>query len=539
MFTAAWFTQWNEEHAASQRQAARDYERLYGLFLHGDVDEQDFRRRRTEFGAATRPVAGRVLLRLAIPLGRLSPHQLRVAADLAERFTPGKHFHVTPRQNLNFYDVPLEDSPAFLHAAANAGLGLAPAAGNGPCNVVVPAGCGLRPGEAFDPSFAAALLQRRLGGDPELRGLPGPFKVGFWRSLYDDESEPGNDLTAVPVRRTVGTRQLRGFRLLLGGGLGPNPKVEALWKSFVEPEELYAHVRAVALHFKQGCQDSRPGLRLRDLLRAEGWPRFQEDLAQRLDEQAKDRKGLFFHRLPLGPPLGSSGALPAWLHGFAVPMPAQGYFLVKGQPLGGMLQAAAAQDLASLIERYGQGELRVTPRQQLWIPGIGEPNLLAAYQELQRLGLAGSFLGSFCACPGSGLCPRGGLDTMALGRQVLESLKKGLGADLGRATAGLRLGASACGNGCGRHRSADLGLEACLVERQGRTDAQVRVFAPRPGGQGLSEAVGALPMRDLDKLFTPLLEAYGASGAPDLASFLRTVAGFEALREAMGRAACP
>ena len=537
MLNSAWLTQWNEEHTAAQRQAAQDYEQLYGLFMHGDLDDQAFRRRRTHFGAATRPVAGRVLLRLAIPLGRLSPRQLRVAADLAERFTPGKHFHLTPRQNLNFYDVPLEDSPAFLHAAADAGFGLAPAAGDGPCNVVLPAGCGVLPGEAFDPSFAAALLHRRLAEDPDLRDLPGPFKVGFWRSLYDDESEQGNDLTVVPARRRMGTRPVRGFRLLLGGGLGPNPRVEALWKSFVEPEELYAHVRAVALHFKQGCQDSRPGLRLRDLLLAEGWPSFQEDLALSLEGQAKDRKGLFFHRLPLGLPQGPVGALPAWLHGFAVPMPAQGYFLVKGQPLGGMLEAAAALDLASLIERYGQGELRVTPRQQLWIPGIGEPNLLAAYQELQRLGLAGSFLGSFCACPGSGLCPRGGLDTMALGRQVLESLKIGLGADLGPATAGLRLGASACGNGCGRHRSADLGLEASVVERQGRTETQVRVFARRPSSQGLSEAVGTVSLGDLSRLFTPLLEAYRVSGAPDLASFLRMPAGFEALRAALRQAA--
>jgi|GEM_PF-7018887 sulfite reductase (ferredoxin) len=537
MLTAAWLTQWNEEHAASQRRAAQDYERLYGLFMHGDLGEQDFRKRRAHFGAAARPVAGRVLLRLAIPLGRLSPRQLRVAADLAGRFTPGGHFHLTPRQNLNFYDVPLEDTPAFLHTAAEAGFGLAPAAGDSPCNVLVPAGCGVLPGEAFDPSFAAALLQRRLGEDPELRGLPGPFKVGFWRSLYDDESEPGNDLTAVPVRRRVGTRQLRGFRLLLGGGLGPNPQVEALWKSFVEPEELYAHVRAVAIHFKLRCQDSRPGLRLRDLLHAEGWPSFQEDLAQLLGEQKRDRKAVFFHRLPLGLPQGTATALPAWLHGFAVPMPAQGYFLVKGQPLGGMLDSAAAQDLASLIERYGQGELRVTPRQQLWIPGIGEPNLLAAYQELQRLGLAGSFLGSFSACPGSGLCPRAGLDTMALGRQVLEALQEGLGADLGRATAGLRLGASGCANGCGRHRSADLGLEACVEEHGGKLETQVRVFARKPSGQGLSEALGSLPLLDLHKVFSPLLQAYRSSGAPDLASFLRMPMGYEALQAAMRQAA--
>jgi sulfite reductase (ferredoxin) len=533
MLSSAWFTDWKEAQTNHYRQAAREYEDLYRLFMHGDLDEQLFRKRRAHFGAGPRPVAGRVLLRLTIPLGRLSPRQLRAAADLAERFTPGRHFHLTPRQNLHFYDVPLEDSPAFLHAAADAGFGLAPAAGDGPCNVVLPAGCGTLPGEAFDPSFAAALLQQRLAKDPALRDLPGPFKVGFWRSLYDEESEPGNDLSVVPARRRVGTRQVRGFRLLLAGGLGPNPRVEALWKSFVAPEELYAHVRAVALHFKERCQDSRPGLRLRDLLLAEGWPAFQEDLAQRVAEQAPDRKALFFHRLPLGLPQAATAALPSWLHGFAVPMPEPGTFLVKGQPLGGMLDVATALDLAGLIERYGQGELRVTPRQQLWIPGIGEPNLLAAFQELQRLGLAGSFLGSFCACPGSGLCPRAGLDTLALGQQVLDALKDGLGSELGRATAGLRLGASACGNGCGRHRSADLGFEACVVERQGRRETQVRVYARTPQRPELAALIGTVRPEQVPQLVRSLVEGYKGSDAPDLAGFLRLPEGYEGLRRAM------
>jgi sulfite reductase (ferredoxin) len=530
MLHSAWFTDWKKAQTTTYQRVAREYEDLFRLFMHGDLDEQKFRKRRAHFGAGPRPVAGRVLLRLTIPLGRLSPEQLRAAADLAERFTPGRHFHLTPRQNLHFYDVPLEDSPVFMHEAADAGFGLAPAAGDGPCNVILPAGCGVLPGEAFDPSFAAALLQQRLSHDTALRDLPGPFKVGFWRSLYDEESEPGNDLTVVPVRRRVGTRQMRGFRLLLGGGLGPNPRVEALWKSFVLPEELYAHVRAVALHFKDRCQDSRPGMRLRDLLQAEGWPAFQEDVAQRAAEQDLDRKALFFHRLPLGLPLGTAAALPSWLHGFAVPLPEQGTFLVKGQPLGGMLDVATALDLASLIERYGQGELRVTPRQQLWIPGIGEPNLLAAFQELQRLGLAGSFLGSFCACPGRGLCPRATQDTLALGQMVLDALKEGLGSDLGRATAGLRLGASACGNGCGRHRSADLGLEACMVERNGRREALVRVYGHSPARPYLGESVGNLAQEKVPFLVRTLVDAYKRSQAPDLAAFLRLPEGYSVLR---------
>lgn len=529
-----WVQAWKDEARALHVQAARAYEDLYHLHLRGVLDDVGYKRRRAYYGVGSRPSPGRVQVRLKVALGRISTQQLRLAAELAERFTPRRAFHLTPRQNLNFYDVPLEDSPAFLRAAAEAGFGVAGAGGKAPAAVTLPAGAGLLPGEAFDPSFAAALLQRRMEADESLRNLPGPFKVGFWRGLHDEESDSGNDMTLIPVRRLVDGRLRRGFRLLLGGGLGPRAQVEALWKSFVAPEDLYAHVRAVALHLKVRGRGARPAQRLRHLLAEEGWPAFQEEVALLVEQQPSDRAALFFHRLPYPAGAPADESMPEWLHGFAVPLAAKGSYLVKGQPLGGMIDVATAVGMADLADRYGHQEWRFTTRQQVWLPGVQEPNLLAAYQELQRLGLAGAFLGSFSACPGQDLCGNAALETLDLGRQALATLKQGLGNQVGRATAGLRLGASACPNGCGRHKASDLGFEGFQrLEPDQAKHAWVKVYGRRPGQPELAEVLGSLPLEKLPALLLALVDAFQNSSAPDLASYLRLPEGFTALLRAM------
>src|ERR1035437_7852842 len=107
MQPSGWMDPWAQEQRRMQTRAAAEYEELYHLYLKGCLDESHFRKRRGFYGVHTRADAGGVMVRAMVPLGRLTCVQLRAAADLAERFTPHRHFHLTPRQNLQYYDVPL------------------------------------------------------------------------------------------------------------------------------------------------------------------------------------------------------------------------------------------------------------------------------------------------------------------------------------------------------------------------------------------------------------------------------------------------
>lgn len=333
MSSALWTGPLAEEQRRLHLRAAAEYEDLYRLYLKGRLDELEFRARRNDYGVQGLASPGRMLLRLKTPLGRLSAQHLRLIADLARRYTPRQSVRISPRQNLHYYGVALEDTPGFLREAAEGGFGVVGVGGRHPCNLTLPAGAGLGPEEAFDPSWVAALMRLRLEEDADLRGLPGPLKMGFWRSLHDEESLPGNDLTVVPVRRLVGTRLRRGFRLLLGA---------SLWKSFVLPQDLYAHLRAVILHFK-----AAGGSRLSGLLLREGWPQFQRAVESLLELQPRDRTALFFHHLPL------SVAPPG--------------VLLKLRLGKGRLSAPQAEALAAAVQG---GQLRLSPRQELWLPGL-------------------------------------------------------------------------------------------------------------------------------------------------------------------------
>jgi sulfite reductase beta subunit-like hemoprotein len=150
------------------------------------------------------------------------------------------------------------------------------------------------------------------------------------------------------------------------------------------------------------------------------------------------------------------------------------------------------------------------------------------------MGLAGAFLGTFSACPGLGVCGNASIETLGLGRDALGAFKDGLGTQVGRATAGLKLGASACPNGCGHHKASDLGFEGYVHPDEGKgKSAWVKIYGRPPGSPDLAEALGSLPVERLPALLLALVEDYQNSGAPDLASFLRQPEGFIALQKAV------
>lgn len=505
----------DEQHRLHLR-AAQDYEALYRLFIKGSLSEAEFRQRRQFFGVHSRSSPGRVMVRLKPPMGRLGGGHWRCAADLARRYCPSASLHVTTGQCLQFYDVPLEDSPGFLRTAAEGGFGVAAAGGRTVRPLTLPAGTGLGPEEAFDPTWVAALFQLRLDADEALRGLPGSLRIGFWRSLHDEESEPGNDVSILPVRRQVGTRLRRGFRLLLGGGLGTDPSVEVLWKAFVPPEDLYATLRALILHFKGQGGREKPHPRLRHLLHREGWPAFQSAIEQLLLVQPRDRAATFFHHLGLPKAEEPAAAV------------------LRGNCLAGCLDAAQCEGLADLAQRYGDGLLRLSTRQQIWLGGVPPKRAREAWEGLCALGLAGPFEGTFSACPSGKACGHAQVETRQVYRLVLSGLREALGEQEGAATAGLKLGVSGCKDGCGHHRSADLGFEG-LEPQAHDARPRLKVYG-RPAGdpRGLASEAGTLAVASLPELLKGLVADFRASAAPDLASFLRQLQGWQSLQRHLG-----
>ena len=91
--------------------------------LSGAISPDEFRRRRVVMGIyPMRGGSDRYLLRVRIPLGRISPQQLRVLAETVDRFATGGGAHLTTRQDVHIYGVEMRRIEGALSFLAESGL---------------------------------------------------------------------------------------------------------------------------------------------------------------------------------------------------------------------------------------------------------------------------------------------------------------------------------------------------------------------------------------------------------------------------------
>src|SRR5262249_6265354 len=77
-------------------------------FERGELSAEEYRHYRLSRGVYGQRQDGVQMIRVKIPQGVLSAAQLRVLADLSERYSRG-YGHVTTRQNFQFHDVKPEN----------------------------------------------------------------------------------------------------------------------------------------------------------------------------------------------------------------------------------------------------------------------------------------------------------------------------------------------------------------------------------------------------------------------------------------------
>jgi sulfite reductase (NADPH) hemoprotein beta-component len=114
--------------------------------------------------------------------------------------------------------------------------------------------------------------------------------------------------------------------------------------------------------------------------------------------------------------------------------------------------------IAEIAETFGLGEIRVTYEQNLIIPHIARQHLLAVFDRLAALGLAGGeagLIGDMIACPGLDYCNLANARSLPLADKIFRRFDD---ADRRADIGALRLNISGCINACGHHHVADIGI---------------------------------------------------------------------------------
>lgn len=485
---------------------AEQFAHVLRLFREGKIEEDEFRRFRLQHGIySERFQTDFGLLRVKLPAGVVTSEQLDLLADLAEAFSLGS-VHLTTRQNIQLHWILFEDVPEILRRLAEAGLTTREACGNTVRNVGCCPLAGCCPHEAFDVTPYALAMARYLLRNPMNQDLPRKFKINFsgcerWCSLA-----PVNDVGLVAGKRENGGRKVRGFKVYVGGGLGPASYVGEPLEDFTPENQLLETVASVIRVFDRlGDRVKMHRNRMRYLVKDIGFQKFKE-LILRERRIVKATRPVNFrlnllegNQLPEEveddfPAYGEKDkAYLRWLYTNVTAQKQKGYYAVHLSPPAGDLLAEQLRAAAEVARSYSEENLvRTTPLQSLvfrWIRGRDVPEV---YRKLRETGLAipgATSVASVVGCTGTASCNLAITNSHRAAKEIRKKFLE-LRFDEDSDLKDLAVKLSGCPNSCGHHAVGTVGLvgstqrieeiltPAYLMLLGGRTGSDARIGKP-------------------------------------------------------------
>lgn len=426
-----------------------DFEREAARFVAGEVDGDTFTSFRTLRGVYAQRQDGFYMVRVKIPLGRLTAPQVERLAEVSETFARG-WLHVTTRQDMELHWVRLEKIAEVMRRLGEVGMTTREACGNAVRNVTACPLAGICPYEAFDVTpFALSTAQYFLR-HPLVQALPRKFKIAFSGCRRDCAFAAIHDVGAVAVVRRQGGVVEKGFRVVVGGGLGPVPRRAEPLDEFLPAGRFLATCEAVLRVFNRlGERRNRNLARLKFLVRKLGIDEFRR--------LVNEERGF---STPVTEASEQSVAAAEADAGFSAGVLRQrqpGYAAAVVRLPQGNIGADQLRAVAAAARQFGHAELRTTNDQNLLIPWVPEASLGRLLATLEQVGLAEGGAGravDITTRPGAEVCRVGITRSVALARALERALEReGLAS-----VPGVRIKIGGCPHACGHHHVASIGL---------------------------------------------------------------------------------
>jgi sulfite reductase (ferredoxin) len=456
-----------------------ELERKIALFREGKIDEEKFRSLRLARGVYGQRQQGVQMIRIKLPYGRVNSAQLRRICKVSMEYSTGR-LHITTRQDIQIHYVSLDRTPELWAELERDDVTLREACGNTVRNVTASELAGIDPKEPFDVTPYADATFRYFLRNPVCQEMGRKFKMSFSSSDEDIALSYLHDLGFIPKVKIVDGKEVRGFKVMLGGGLGSQPRHADMISEFVATDQIIPFTEAVLRIFdRHGERARRNKARMKFLVKDLGVEAF-------LDLVEKERKALPFSSFPLdfedfeagktlpnpeSPALKSQPGLDfeLWKLTNVLPQKQEGYVAIGVKVSLGDFYIDQARALADLIEKYANNEVRFTLRQNFLIRDVREDLVPFFYQELQKIGLGQrgyNTLGDITACPGTDTCNLGIASStgiaVELEKVILEEYPQYL------QNQELVIKISGCMNACGQHNMAHIGFQGMSM-KSGKT----------------------------------------------------------------------
>ena len=447
-----------------------DLERKIALFKDGKIDDERFRSLRLARGVYGQRQEGVQMIRIKLPFGKVTSEQLVRITKVSDEYSTGR-LHITTRQDIQIHYVSLDRTPELWANLAKDDITLREACGNTVRNITASELAGVDVDEPFDVSpYAHAMFQFFLR-NPICQEMGRKFKMSFSSSDKDTALSYLHDLGFIP--KIVNGE--RGFKVMLGGGLGSQPHHAELLSEFIPVNQIIPTTEGVLRVFdRHGERAKRLKARMKFLIKDIG----RDEFLRLVDEE---KKALSYQSVEIDTTafdgdipatllevpavtIDDTVAYEAWKQSNVIAQKQAGYVAIGIKVLLGDFYTDKARALAELIKNYGANELRFSLKQNIVLRNIKEENLPFFYQELAKLDfvtLGYDTIGDITACPGTDTCNLGIASSTGIAEELERVLK--LEFPQYKNNREITIKISGCMNACGQHNMSSIGFQGMSI----------------------------------------------------------------------------
>jgi sulfite reductase beta subunit-like hemoprotein len=440
------------------------------------------------------------MMRIKLPYGGVNAEQMECMGDIAEKFSGLRRGHITTRENVQIHFIHLDRVTEVMQMLASVGLTTREACGHTVRNVTGCPYAGVTDHELFDVTPYLAAYARHMLRNPICQNLPRKWKTSFSCGPIDCAGSPFHDMGFIAKVEEIDGQQVRGFEIVVGGGLSTMPRpADTVWDFARADNGEYIRVAEACLKVfdKEGglpnlLRKNMNKARVKFLLHKIGIEEFRKQVDEELAQPwAWDRIDMdaLMQLAPEGPTPGEApdGVQPGpdfnrWVQTNVQKQKQPGYVAVEVTVPLGNLSPEQFRGLAAVMRRFAGGNARTQQNQNLVLRWVHEASLPALHSALKELGLGdpdAELLADTVACPGTDSCKMGITSSQGVGGAISAAAKEWNIDD--PLVQKISVKASGCPNGCGQHHLASIGLQGSSFSANNATIPCFDIFL---GGGG-------------------------------------------------------
>ena len=477
------------------------------LFREGKMDEEKFRSLRLARGVYGQRQQGVQMVRIKLPYGKMTLAQWKRISDVSDEYSTG-NLHLTTRQDIQIHFVSLDRTPEMWSELEKDDVTIREACGNTVRNITASDIAGIDPDEPFDVTpYAHAMFEYFLR-KPVCQEMGRKFKIAFSSSEKDTALVFMHDLGAIPRIKVINGKEVRGFKVLVGGGLGAQPHLAITTHEFLEADQLIPYLESVLRVFdRYGERNSRHKARIKFLIQKIGIDAFnelvgEEQLALTHQRYKVDVNGQW--TVVSKQPASGNGQLnnhksqltfdpfrfQLWKTTNVFQQKQDGYFAVYLRVPNGNISSHSSRRLIDKLKDVIDDDVRVTINQGLQFRFIKPEHLEYVYSVLDEEGYAAAGFGSVAdvtSCPGTDTCNLGISNSTSTALALSEVIEEEFPEFLYNKEIAIKI--SGCMNSCGQHGMASIGFHGSSLKAKGQVLPALQVLI---GGGVLGSGEGRI-----------------------------------------------